>query len=968
MVPTPWTGLLKPRYARRAELYDAHNNVTQTTDRNLRVRQFTYDELDRQRKEIWLSGATPVHTVTMDFDLPGRLTVVGDPKATYTYQFDELNRRTVVANAASTGIPLVTLTQGFDARDRRTTLTVTRQGVNDFRNTYTYDALGRLTGLTQDQQAGGASVAYKRVDLAYNKLDQLVTVSRYRGSAATPNLVATSEYFSYDDLNRLRGLGHKQGATVFATYSWDFDTGDRLTTVNYQYGSASYTYDATDQLTRGTHSYLPAAEVYTYDANGNRTGAFQAGAGNRLATYTSGTSVWTYLYDGEGNRTERNLKVSGSQQEHVKYEWDYRNRLTRVYVFSGAGLPLAQDIAYTYDAFNRRIAKVVYDVNQATTTTTQYAYEGDNIAFVFDGAGSAAGLSTRYLTGPGMDEVFADEEGGEPRWPLTDQVGTVRELVKWVSGTPAVVKALRYDAFGNRTDQNPGVQYAYSYTGRELDGETGLYYYRARYYDAAVGTFVSEDPKGFGANDPNFYRYVGNYPTDAADPTGLQGVPSPLQGWFLRKAVDWGLAAGSAVGVMKDAARPMLAANVIIGDVVRQRITDQQQQLTNSALLVPNPTDYPQMVHALERLSGERPLQSRRADLGGQLAQMYDTRHTLIPNMLLDILKAAPAGFSAANDMALKVLDGQSMEAAKGGGAFVAGLVEENTIVTQLVQAKQLQTNFAAFVTEKVTGNQIDDVTVHFVEDVLSRMEPGSAIAFQRNVHSLGEWLDPANRARGADTAPAVNFAIDVASSLVNPGVAAHLAVRGAQRLQGAAGKLLRPLKVIRNLRIESGGISATWGVPNVRIRYVSNAPQGDWVRPKGWRLPKNGTWEGTPGHSNFKPTNPAELGLKPGEVVPFRNGRPDFSNWSKGNFASKEALIGEWNADAPKMIKALAEQKGWTQQQVKDWLTKERLSLHHSGGNNFQLIPWELHGNPSAVPPINGIRHMGSAFDLRNP
>jgi hypothetical protein len=151
-------------------------------------------------------------------------------------------------------------------------------------------------------------------------------------------------------------------------------------------------------------------------------------------------------------------------------------------------------------------------------------------------------------------------------------------------------------------------------------------------------------------------------------------------------------------------------------------------------------------------------------------------------------------------------------------------------------------------------------------------------------------------------------------------------------------------------------------------VESVTPANGSEWVRPKGWRLPKNGTWDGTPGHSNFKPANPAELGLKPGEVVPFRNGRPDFSQWSKGNFTSKETLIGEWNVDAPKMIKTLAEQKGWTQQQAKEWLTKERLSLHHSGGNDFQLIPWELHGNPSAVPPIQGIRHMGGAFDLRNP
>ena len=66
-------------------------------------------------------------------------------------------------------------------------------------------------------------------------------------------------------------------------------------------------------------------------------------------------------------------------------------------------------------------------------------------------------------------------------------------------------------------------------------------------------------------------------------------------------------------------------------------------------------------------------------------------------------------------------------------------------------------------------------------------------------------------------------------------------------------------------------------------------------------------------------------------------------------------------------MIRTIAEEKGWTQQGVKDWLNSERLSPHHAGGNDIQLIPWELHGNPSAVPPMNGIRHMGGAYNLRN-
>src|ERR1700751_5055137 len=53
------------------------------------------------------------------------------------------------------------------------------------------------------------------------------------------------------------------------------------------------------------------------------------------------------------------------------------------------------------------------------------------------------------------------------------------------------------------------------------DSETGLYYYRARYYDSTTGRFLSEDPTRF-INEINFYRYVGNSPSRFIDPRGTE--------------------------------------------------------------------------------------------------------------------------------------------------------------------------------------------------------------------------------------------------------------------------------------------------------------------------------------------------------------------------------------------------------------------------------------------------------------
>ena len=81
-------------------------------------------------------------------------------------------------------------------------------------------------------------------------------------------------------------------------------------------------------------------------------------------------------------------------------------------------------------------------------------------------------------------------------------------------------EATIFDAFGAPLNlATPGTGNDLLYTGRELDRETGLYYYRARYYDPEIGRFVSEDPLRFAAG-VNFYAYVENNPVNFNDPSG----------------------------------------------------------------------------------------------------------------------------------------------------------------------------------------------------------------------------------------------------------------------------------------------------------------------------------------------------------------------------------------------------------------------------------------------------------------
>ena len=84
----------------------------------------------------------------------------------------------------------------------------------------------------------------------------------------------------------------------------------------------------------------------------------------------------------------------------------------------------------------------------------------------------------------------------------------------------ALVQTYTYDSFGKQTASSGSLTNPFQFTGREFDGETSLYFLRARYFDQSAGRFLSEDPIKFDGG-VNFYRYVGNDPIDSTDPYGL---------------------------------------------------------------------------------------------------------------------------------------------------------------------------------------------------------------------------------------------------------------------------------------------------------------------------------------------------------------------------------------------------------------------------------------------------------------
>ena len=163
---------------------------------------------------------------------------------------------------------------------------------------------------------------------------------------------------------------------------------------------------------------------------------------------------------------------------------------------------------------------------------------------------------TVYQNGLGIDDKLRSKNGSTIRYFLTDHLGSTVALT---DANGAITSSTTYDSFGNAIPKQaagsaasgigsaasstgkaasgagkaaPNIATSYRYTGREYDADTGLYYYRNRWYDPEIGRFISEDPIGFAGGDINLYGYVGNNPLSFTDPYGNYACRQ-----HLRKAV-----------------------------------------------------------------------------------------------------------------------------------------------------------------------------------------------------------------------------------------------------------------------------------------------------------------------------------------------------------------------------------------------------------------------------------------------
>jgi len=200
-------------------------------------------------------------------------------------------------------------------------------------------------------------------------------------------------------------------------------------------------------------------------------------------------------YDANGN----NL----SDAQGRSFIWDFENRPVQGILPGSNG----ETTTFKYDPFGRRIQK------SGPLGTTNYLYDGMNIVEEVDALGNVVARNAHNLT---VDEPLSQFRNNAGNYYEADGIGSVTSLTNSQSQLSATY---RYDSFGNQSQSTGANGNEFRYTARDVDGETGLYYYRARYYDSSVGRFLSEDPLRFSAG-VDFYPYGANNAVRYNDPFG----------------------------------------------------------------------------------------------------------------------------------------------------------------------------------------------------------------------------------------------------------------------------------------------------------------------------------------------------------------------------------------------------------------------------------------------------------------
>lgn len=451
-----------------------------------------------------LTTSLPASQLAAAYNDAGQVTTLSATAGTATYSFTNLYNATNgtlqgMSSGGSSTANLATLAYNEYAQVAGITL-LNGNATQVASEQYSYDGDQRPTGLTTNWLPGsGSSGEIPGQTRTYDNASNVTGLSTFFVSMAGQSGSGGSEVqnFCYDEQSRLIWSGNS--GTQPGTGNGTCGSG----TLNSGLVGGGYTapFLVTNlgQLWQGPVNGQGASEQYLYcnSAPHQLSGIYPLGT--TCATKDSVTALYAARSDPWGNETSRTTANGVT----ATLTYDVLNRLTEYDAGS-----TSQEF-YVYDASGSRVLK--RSISGGSITLTAYSFGLQELSYT--GNGTFSNQIDYYAI---AGRTIGSTNGTTTTYDLTDAEGSVLTSLS----SSAVLGEQLYGPYGNQRYTQGSMGTDKGYTGQFQDALSGLDYYNARYYDPAVGQFLSADNVQGNVQGMNPYAYVHGNPETATDPTG----------------------------------------------------------------------------------------------------------------------------------------------------------------------------------------------------------------------------------------------------------------------------------------------------------------------------------------------------------------------------------------------------------------------------------------------------------------
>lgn len=525
------------RGLRTTNEYDSWGRLSKTRCPDNREYHYEYDLYGNLIKIIQPDGSY----VTITYDDLNRVLKKNYSKdnreITYEYDYALFNRMgrlsKVIDDSGSTEI-------FYDEMGQITKKTSYIQG-RFYEQRWTYDLMGNLT-VYMDPAGKRTYYEYdqfNRVSKQYLDFSGVKTqIAKYNYGSGQKLLSVeygngTYELYTYDLLNRLTQIDVRdaQGAQIFK-HIYAYDNNNNRTAFTYydEYAKRgktyTYGYDQLDQLLSVIYPNRSTYQ-YKYDASGNRA-YFKHAFGevnykydsnsDRLAEYTDNKIRTICTYDSQGNLIKKvHYQANGQEIKKLEYTFNSSGQLIQAKATDLFDPQKSTEHKYIYNAEGDRVIKEIVGETHKTifhttgkcTVTLETNEFGNPLAHYSYGAGGKTIARITYVNGQEKLVYYHNDILGSVT-KITDQQGKI-------------IQSYYYDAYGNIDLAYGSDDNQRQFTGKEIEEGIELTYFGSRWYDQAVGRFISEDPAAADQSNPqtlNRYVYCINNPLKHVDPDG----------------------------------------------------------------------------------------------------------------------------------------------------------------------------------------------------------------------------------------------------------------------------------------------------------------------------------------------------------------------------------------------------------------------------------------------------------------